>query len=226
MSRPNHADDWSADPFLIPHRGRLAWLWPSGRITPDVSGGEGEGDADKKFTQADVDRIIQQRLDQWQRNNPPAPPADYQQIKDELATLKAAAGTDLDRANTRIAALEQQLSGVQADLVKANGERDDAKLNLLGAAMKSAVTTAARAAANPDQVYALLPKDALTIGDDGQVKGAEEAVKKFLADNPHFVGKTGPRPDKGQGATGAPPSGREAGLAEAQRRGWIKSETN
>ena len=216
MNTRTHLDaDLAADPILIPHQGRLAWLFPSGAIVPDISGAE--GDDEKKHSDADLNRIIQQRLEQWQRNNP-TKPDDYDQIKTELAQLKSANGSTLDQANTKIATLENEIKTKDAAIAAANGERDAAKLNLLGLAMKSAVTTAARSAANPDQVYALLPKDALTIGDDGQVKGADEAVKKFLTENPHFVGKAGLTPDRGQGQQGNAPTGRDAGIAEAQKR--------
>ena len=212
-------DDLDADPILIPHEGRLKWLFPSGFMLPDVRGGDGPDD-EKKHSDADMNRIVQQRLEQERRNNP-GKPADYDDVKAELARLKASQGTELDQAKARISELEGKLATAETERDTARGETAGLKLDRVEDAFRTAVERAARTSNNPEQVYALLDKSKLTLGDDGQVKGADEAVKTFLETNPHFVGTPGrrqPAPDAGQGKPGDAKTFGEAGRAEALRR--------
>lgn len=176
-------------------------------------GGTGGG-GDKTFSQADVDRIVQERLARVPANKPPE---DYDDLKTKaakLAELEAKNQTDLERA-------QQERDDAAAKVAAAEQERDQAKATAADAQKRAAVVAEAskQGAVNGDQLFALLPKDAVTIGDDGQVTGADAAIKAFLTANPHFVGKPArPAPDTGQGPRGEPVSGRDAGIAEAERR--------
>lgn len=212
-------DDIDADPILIPHNGRLAWLFPSGRIMNLIRGGAGEDDP-KTFTQADVDQLIADRLKRVKTE----PPADYDKLKAdslELAALKTKNAADdaknlseAEKTNARLAALE-------ADLKKSNDATEAAKAEARSEKVRSAIVAEAskQKAASPDQIAALLRKDAVTLGDDGQVTGAAEAVKAFLAENPHHVGAPArPAPDRGQGKAGETKGLGSAGAAEAAKR--------
>lgn len=132
--------------------------------------------APESFTQEDVNRIVGERLARA-KAEPPADYADLQAAAARLAEIEAANQTDLERAQSERDALV--------------AERD--------AAIEKAATTALRAtviaeaskagAVDPDDVFALLPKNAVTVGDDGLVTGAAEAVKALLEAKPHLVGK-------------------------------------
>lgn len=144
-------------------------------------------DPDKTFSQADVDRIVQDRLARVK------PPADYDDLKkaaEKLAEIEAANLSELEKANTRAEQAEQQATAAQ--------ERANAALR------RAAVVSAAGAAGavDADAVFALLSKDAVTIGDDGQVTGAEEAVKALLESKPYLVGNS---------SNVKPPSGADGG---------------
>lgn len=200
------------DPMLIAHNGTLCWQFPNGRIFPVVRGGADEPD-EKKFTQADMDRVVADRLARAKSD----PPADYAQLQAaaaELATLKAKDNTDLDNAKAEIAKITGERDAAKAETDTAKNEAKEIKLRM------AVVAEAAKAkAVNPDQVFALLPKDAVTIGDDGQVTGAEKAVTDFITANPHFVGSPSrPKPDPAQGAKGDAKDFGSAGLAEARKR--------
>lgn len=194
--------------------GRPCHLWPDGTLLPVVSGGNGEGgeggaggvggeggagdeggagtggeggagggggggDQFKAITsQADFDRAIQDRL-----NRQKAQFKDYDDFK-----AKAAKYDELEEQN------KTELEKAKEAEQKAQQERDAALARAEETTKRSAVIAAASAAkaADPNDVYALLPqadKDALTIGDDGQVTGAEDAVKRLLEAKPHLVGK-------------------------------------
>lgn len=187
------ADD---DPILIAHEGKLKWLCPGGRLLPYVAGGDDPDPPEKTFTQADVDRIVQDRLGRVK----PEPPADYAELqaaKKRLDELETAGKTEVERATAQITTLTSERDAAHAARDQAI---TDAKNERLRAAIVS--EAAKQKAVDPDDVFALLPKDAVTIGDDGQVTGAEGAVKALLEAKPHLVGSTTPprpKPDAAQG---------------------------
>lgn len=141
----------------------------------------------KSFTQADVDRIVQERLARAK------PPADYDDLKaaaQRLEEIEAANKSDLEKAQTRADEAEKRAE-------QAQNRANDA---LRRAAVMSAATTAG--AIDADAVIAMLDQDAVTIGDDGQVTGAEEAVKALLESKPYLVGTSNGEPVKKSVADG------------------------
>ena len=151
----------------------------------------GDQPGDKTFTQADVDRIIAERIARAKS----APPADYDDLKKaaaELADLKAAQLSDQEKLAKRAEEAEAKAAAAEA---RANA-----------AALRSAIVAeASRAGAvDPDAVAALLDKSAVTVGDDGQVTGVAEAVASLLATKQYLVGKpTSPGSGGGSGDQGA-----------------------
>lgn len=168
--------------------------------TPDAPPAPEE--SGKAFSQADVDRIVQERLARVK------PPADYDDLKakaDKLAEIESANLSELEKANTRA---EQAEANAKAATDRANAA-------LRRAAVTSAASTAG--AVDTDAVFALLDVDAVTIGDDGQVTGAVEAVTALLESKPYLVGQAQPAP-KPQGSTdGGPRSGGTDGPRQLTR---------
>lgn len=142
-------------------------------------------------TQADLDAIIQARLAREQARF-----SDYDDLKTkagELETIKASQLSDLEKAQAAQTAAEKKAADLETKF-QANALRS------------SVVTEAVKAGAvNPDQVLALIDQKSLTVGDDGTVTGATEAVAAFLAANPHMVAAAGPvvKAVDGAGATGS-----------------------
>lgn len=208
------------NPMLIAHQGRLCWQFDSGRIMPVVRGGDDPDPDEKKFTQADMDRVVADRLARAKSE----PPANYAQLKAdaaELAKLKADAQTAEnarlsaeEKTNKRIADLETSVKQANDAVAAAKSEAQTEKLRatIIAEATK-------QKAVDPGDIVALLPKDAVTIGDDGQVTGAEAAIKSLLEAKPHLVGTPSrPKPDPAQGKPGETKAFGEAGLAEARKR--------
>lgn len=146
------------------------------------------------FTQADVDRIVQERLKRAESKY-----ADYADLKakaSKLDEIEAANQSELEKATKKAADAEARLQALEAAA--------------RAATVKSAVTLAATKAdaVDPDAVLALLPSDSVTVGDDGQVTGADDAVKALLKEKPYLVGKPAPRPGGADGGarstSGAP----------------------
>lgn len=128
------------------------------------------------LTQEDLDRIIADRVRRAQ-------PADYEALKAKAAKQDAAEAAE--KSDT------QKAKDAQAEAERKAAERTskaDAKLRR-AAILAEAV---AQNAADSDIVIALLAgDDGITVGDDGEVSGVKDAVKKLLKDKPVLVkGKT------------------------------------
>jgi hypothetical protein len=200
-------------------------------------------DDDASFSQRDVDRIVTDRLNR-QRSQFDRQIADLKQKYADFDELKEKAG--------KFDALEaEQLSDrerLEAERDKAAQERDEAK-SAAAAATQAAherarradiVAAAAAAGADPDLTYAYMrdrdfkvtaPKaegeDAaqtyeVTVADDGQVTGHEDAVKAVIAAKPGLVGQTpepGPGPSDGGARTPVQTPDLKAQIQEAESKG-------
>ena len=175
----------------------------------------------KTFTQEQVDKLVQERLARQK-----AQFADYDELKgqaEEYNKLKESQQSDTERLIARAEAAEkaaQQAAEAQAAADKA---RDDALKQSNETLRRSAIVTAAASqqAIDPAEVYALLAAEKfavhvkddddqpvefnVTIGDDGQVTGAEDAVEALLTIKPHLVGTPTPQPGPGDGGTHTTP---------------------
>lgn len=154
---------------------------------PPAASGETPPPGDRAFTQADVDRIVQERLARVKA----APPDDYDDLKAKAAKLD-----EIEAANK--SELEKLQDALAVEQTKAATASERAQRALIRAAV---VAEAQRAGAvDPDAVLAMLPTNAVTIGDDDLVTGADEAVKALLEAKPYLVGKpTRPSPGSADG---------------------------
>lgn len=166
---------------------------PEGTETPAPNGDEGgttgEPPTDKTFTQTELDRIVQDRLARERGKF-----ADYDELKakaGKLDELEAANASELEKAVKR------------AEEAEARASSSTQRANAL--ALRSAVVAEANrsGAIDADAVFALISKDSVTVGDDGQVTGAEDAVKALLEAKPYLVGTTAPAGTTGSADGGA-----------------------
>ncbi len=151
-----------------------------GAFDDGIEGG-GDGAPPKTFTQAELDRIVQDRVARVKS----AAPADYDDLKAKatrLDEIEAANKSELERA---------QEAQRQADERATRAEAERSQTRIETAVMLAAIKAGA---ADPDDVVKLLAKDAVTIGNDGQVTGVEDAVKALLEAKPHLVGKSSNTP--------------------------------
>lgn len=162
-----------------------------------TEGGKQETEAPKAegrtFTQEELDRVVGDRLARERQKY-----GDYDALKQKagrLDQLEESQRTELEKAQKR------------AD--KAEHERDAAVTRATHHLRASAIMSEAskQNALDPEAVVALLPHDSVTVGDDGQVAGVEEAVSGLLKSKPYLVGSTH-SPGPGDGGARAPaPSG-------------------
>lgn len=144
----------------------------------------------KTFTQADLEHQIGLRLARER-----AKYADYDELRakaERLDEIEAANQSELEKAQQRAEQAEQALEQI--------------KVEMRSTRLRAAIEGAARdlGAVDASDVFALVDKDQVTVGDDGQVTGAVEAVKALLEAKPHLVGnQTAPAPAPGS-ADGGP----------------------
>lgn len=181
----------------------------------------------KTLTQDEVDRIIQERVARER-----AKYADYDDLKakaEKADELEAEGQSELEKARS---AAEKAAQGQTAAEQKATEALQQAQETVRRAAV---VMEAAKAGAvDPEDVHALLSargfaftkddkKLEVTIGDDGQVTGAEEVVNAFLEEKPNLVGETPPGPGDGGARTPVPPKDLQQQIKEAEEKGDFKT---
>jgi hypothetical protein len=195
--------------------GRPVWIFEDGHVLPVISGGDGpdDGDSDagdkpttKTLTQDEVDRIVEQRIARER-----AKYADYDDVKkkaSQLDELEAANASELEKAQKRAEKAEQERDAARAEVETVRGESRAERIS------SAIIAQAVKAGAiDPEAVAALVKRDAVTIGDDGQVTGADKVVEALLAEKTYLVGTPSqpgpeittpsrPKPDPGQGQRG------------------------
>lgn len=150
---------------------------------------------DAKLTQSDVDRIVKDRIARER-----AKFADYDDLKAKAARadeLEAAGQTELERLQSQVKALEGERDAAKADADAARGDAQNLKVE---AAIRSSLP---KDVVDPDVVLQLLSRDQVTVGDDGQVTGHEDAVKALLEAKPYLVGNPTPAAASGPRDGGA-----------------------
>jgi hypothetical protein len=140
-----------------------------------------------KLTQAEVDAIVERRLARER-----AKYEGFDEMKAKAARLdeiEAANASELEKAN----AAREKAEAKAAEAVSKSNER------LIRATVLA--EAAKQGAKNGEAVFRALDKTGLTVGDDGEVSGVEEAIKALFKEIPEFVGETKAE-DADQGARG------------------------
>lgn len=159
----------------------------TGVDAPDAVDVAGKAET-RTFTQEDVDRIVRERVARAKTT----PPADYEDLKAaaaRLAEIEEASKTQAEKDREAREAAERDRD---AALERANQR-------LIHAEVLAEATR--QKAMKPEHLHRLIDTEAVTVGDDGQVTGASEAVKAFLEANPEYVGGR-PGGSADQGARG------------------------
>ncbi len=152
---------------------------------PDAPGGEQPvGEEPRTFTDEQMQNIVQKRLAAERKKF-----EDYDDLKaqaEKWAEFEESQKTELEKAHSRTAAVE--------------AERDKALETGRTQALQASVMSAAAlaGAAHPGDAFALVDLAGLSIGDDGKVTGATEAVKVLveagrlvISGKPHAPGLDG-----------------------------------
>lgn len=136
----------------------------------------------RTFSQADVDRIVQDRLARES-----AKYADYDDLKKRVTEADEAGKTELTKAQERAQKAEEA----------AKAAEDRSRLILRRGAIISEATS--QGAVDADTVYALLASDdTIVVAKDDSVAGARDAVAALLKAKPFLKGEAGGKPSGGK----------------------------
>lgn len=160
----------------------------------------------RTFTQEDVDRIVQARLKQAEPKY-----AELREKAEKFDRLEDENRSELEKA--------QEVARTAAE------ERDAAVSSANQALVRAAVVAEAakQGAVDADAVFALLPKDSVTVDDGGQVTGAEEAVKALLDTKKYLAGETPAGPGDGGARTPVQPKDLQEQIREAEAKGDVNT---
>ncbi|OMC96214.1 scaffolding protein [Paenibacillus sp. FSL R5-0636] len=166
---------------------------------------------DKTFTQAELDRIVADRLARDRKGR-----EDYDDIKTKLTTLEKA---EEDRAKAEMTATER-LEAEKADALKRAQEAEERNTSVLTAANKRLINaefkTAARDANIPaDRLAAALKladTDAVTVDDDGNVNGLADVITTLIAEHPYLAEAAQPK------TVGSPSGGGDPAIKTKDQR--------
>lgn len=178
-----------------------ARIW-HGRVVPIMRGAEGEGEtdeqktareaeeaaaaaaatasADRSFSQAEVDRIVQDRLARAKAK----PPEDYEELKARAAKLdeiEESNKTELQKERDRAAKAEARATQVEAE----------AKEIRLRAAILAEAAKPDRKVVDTDAVIALLDRATLELDDNGNPTNIAKAMDSLLEAKPFLVAANG-----------------------------------
>lgn len=148
---------------------------------------------DPTFTRAQMDAMAARIRKEMQGSSQEL--AELRDKATRLDELEASSQTELEKAQTRAEQAERDAAKV----------RETADRRLVEASVLAEATR--QNAMKPEHIHRLIDTEAVTVGDDGQVAGAEEAVKAFLDANPDYVG-----------------SGRTSGTADQGAREYGKKQ--
>lgn len=161
-------------------------------------GGSTQQEASRTYSADEMERIIAQRVNRTKQQF-----ADYDDLKAKAARaeeLEQAQQTDFDKLRSKAEREAEKRAAAEDKAAKAT-ERANTAL------MRAAVVASAAQlnAADPHDVFTLLDKSSLVVGDDGSVEGASSAVEALLRAKPHLVKR----------AVGGFDGGRQGGAAPA-----------
>jgi hypothetical protein len=177
---------------------------------------------ERAFSQADVDRIVQERVARV-KAAPPADYADLQAAAKKLADLEAANQTELEKAQTRADEAEKRATQIEAE----------AKETRLRSSILAEAAKADRKIVDPEAVIALLDRSTLELDDSGVPTNIATAMDSLLEARPYLVvvdGGTRGSADQGARSGGAKQLTKEAlksmapeEVAQAEKEGRLAS---
>ena len=167
-------------------------LFAEGDDNPDVGGDRGNT-GDKTFTQADLDRVVAERLAREK-----AKFGDYEDLKRKAAEFDKGQQAQLSEQEKLKAELEAEKAKGSKATEAANQRMMKAELKLQAASQGVPVDRIAA-------VMKLADTAALKVSDDGEVVGADEAIKACLKANPFLLAGVQGGPNLGGNPNGGKP---------------------
>ncbi|CAM2951915.1 scaffolding protein [Paenibacillus sediminis] len=161
---------------------------------------------DKTFTQAELDQIVADRLARERKKTEKF--ADYDDIKAKLTALEQA---EEERKKAELTEAERLAAELEEARKKAQ-EADERGATAITAANTRVINAEFRALAHENKIPAdrvaaalkLADLSAITVDDDGNPQGVEDAVKALIAAHPYLAEQAKPKPIGGASGGGEP----------------------
>lgn len=174
------------------HRGRLIPIIRGGAPDDPADPVDPPADpvdapADRTFTQAELDRIVQDRVARAKKDAP----ADYDDLKAKAARLdeiEEANKTEIQKATDRAAAAERRAIDAET-----RAQETRLRSSIIAEAAK-------RGLADPEDAVHLLDRSVLEFEQDGTPSNIADAMDSLLKAKPHLAGGGGPAGGGDQGA--------------------------
>lgn len=175
-----------------PYKLDLQLFADSGGEEGEGAGNGGEG-GEKTFTQAELDRILADRLDRDRKKY-----ADYDDLKAKITEFERAEAERQKQAMTE----QERLAAEKAEAERKAQEAEDRAAQTLAAAnerlIKAAFMLKARAANVRedalDDAFKLADFSGVTVGDDGSAIGVDEVVTALIASKAFLLEVKSPQP--------------------------------
>lgn len=161
------------------------------------SGDQDPSEEEKSFSQADLDRIIEQRLKRERSRY-----ADYDDLKTAAKQLKELQDAELSEKEK----LEKRIQELEDAATEAQQQAQSRELEINEKLIKAEVRLVAGTMgfSTPDDAYALAGLADVSVEEDGSVKGVKKALEKLAKDKPYLL-------DGGdKQSLGTPPRGRKS----------------
>lgn len=178
------------------------------------AGDQGEQSESKAFTQADVDRIIRERLERERTRY-----ADYEDLKKAAKKLKEIEEAQL--SETQRLEKERDEAKAQAEAAGAAAQAREAEINSRLIRAEVRVVAAELGFANPEDAYHLADLAGVAVDDEGVVSGVKKALEKLSKEKAYLL-KTENRAPGTPPRSGGRSTGQQTSSAEAAPRPTVR----
>ncbi|AYY27360.1 scaffolding protein [Bacillus sp. FDAARGOS_527] len=150
----------------------------------------GTDDPPKTFTQEELDEIVKKRLER-ERNKSAEQYGDYDDVKAKLAAFEKAEEERKKQEMTEIERLQAEKEEADKKAQEASEAAQKAQEKANTRILNTEIKSIARAldANDPGDVLALLDKSSITLDEDGNYQGVEEAVNALKESKPWMFKK-------------------------------------
>lgn len=178
------------------------------------AGDQGEQSESQAFTQADVDRIIKERLERERTRT-----ADYEDLKKAAQRLKEIEAAQLTETQRLEKERDEAKQAAAAAETAAQAREAEINQRLIRAEVR--VVAAELGFANPEDAYHLADLAGVEVDENGAVQNVKKALEK-LAKEKLYLLKTENRAPGTPPRSGGRSTGQQTGSAEAAPRPTVR----
>ena len=184
----------------------------------------GKSEPEGKFTQADLDRIVKERLERQKKSLTDELTdkyADYDELRQAAAEWQKAQDakkSDVERWQDAIKKLEEEKAEQAKSFADLQAQYERAEQERIEALIRAEIVAQATVLGftDPHDAYRLLDLTAISLGDDGAVGGVDDQLKKLAEAKPYLLQQHSTQPRTVR-ATNLP-RGRDQGETDAEKR--------